>query len=167
MQHEHFLNLTRDMVISKRQGHATLPFPKIDMRHQNPPHQGPHLWWADSILWQPAPWDLLCSDRRYNAGWQLFRSNPLGGFSRLDTVCIYMYVFCAYFSDLDGALYFCKLLFCTWPLANFRASTQMGAILFPVWFQFVFTSKKLLNFSQSEQSSHFPTFLGPAAILDA
>ena len=41
-------------------------------------------------------------------------------------------MFCAYFSDLDVALYFCKLLFCTWPLANFRAPAQIGAILFPV-----------------------------------
>ena len=30
-------------VSSKRQGHAALPFPKIDMRHWSPPIKVPHL----------------------------------------------------------------------------------------------------------------------------
>ena len=32
--------------------------------------------------------------------------------SRLVTVCIYMYVYCSYFSALDDALSLCKLSFC-------------------------------------------------------
>ena len=52
------------------------------------------------------------------------------------------YVYCTYFSDLDGALYLCyKLLFCTWPIARIGVSGQMRSILFPVCFQFVFSSK--------------------------
>ena len=43
MRHEHFLNWARDIVMSKQQGHATLSFLKIDMRHQDPPSRAPHL----------------------------------------------------------------------------------------------------------------------------
>ena len=35
MQHDHFLNLTGDMGIKKRQRHVTLAFLKIDRRHQD------------------------------------------------------------------------------------------------------------------------------------
>ena len=70
--------------------------------------------------------------RRSLAGQQLLQSNPLGGFSRLITVCISMYWFCAYFSDLDGALYFCKLSFVSVTLATSRSPVKVGAILLPV-----------------------------------
>ena len=38
-------------------------------------------------------------------------------------ICMYSV---AYFSDLDGAFYFCKLLFCTWSLARVGAFDQSG-----------------------------------------
>ena len=43
-----------------------------------------------------------------------------------------MFVYCAYFSDLDVALYVCKLSFCTFSLAKVKVSGHMGAILFSV-----------------------------------
>ena len=43
-----------------------------------------------------------------------------------------MYWFCAYFSDLDGALYFCKLSFVSVTLATSRSPVKVGAILLPV-----------------------------------
>ena len=41
MGHSHFLNPTCDIGGNKRQGHATLPFLKIDMRHWGAPIKGP------------------------------------------------------------------------------------------------------------------------------
>ena len=82
-------------------------------------------------MWRPAPRHSAIG-RRSLAGQQLLQSNPLGGFSRLFTVCISMYWFCAYFSDLDGALYFFKLSFVSVTLATFRSPVKVGAILLPV-----------------------------------
>ena len=83
------------------------------------------------IVWRPAPRHSAIG-RRSLAGQQLLQSNPLGGFSRLFTVCISMYWFCAYFSDLDGALYFFKLSFVSVTLATSRSPVKVGAILLPV-----------------------------------
>ena len=43
MGHSLFFNSTCDVVENKRQGHATLPFLKFDMRHWGPPSRGPLL----------------------------------------------------------------------------------------------------------------------------
>ena len=41
MGHSLVLKSTCDIVENKRQGHATLPFLKFDMRHWGPPIKGP------------------------------------------------------------------------------------------------------------------------------
>ena len=41
MRQGYFLNLTCDIGINKRQGHATLGFLKFDRRHGDPPSRAP------------------------------------------------------------------------------------------------------------------------------
>ena len=43
MRNDHFLNLTGDMGINKRQRHTTMAFLKIDRRHGHPPVKGPDI----------------------------------------------------------------------------------------------------------------------------
>ena len=50
MLHSLFLNSTCDIGEKRRQGHATLPFLIIDMRHLGPPSRAPTGVWID-ILW--------------------------------------------------------------------------------------------------------------------
>ena len=49
MGHSLVLKSTCDIVENKRQGHATLPFLKFDMRHWGPPIKGPII--VCSLLW--------------------------------------------------------------------------------------------------------------------
>ena len=42
--HGHFLNSTGEMGISKQQGHVTLAFLKICIRHQDPPSRAPMVY---------------------------------------------------------------------------------------------------------------------------
>ena len=57
----HFLNSTCNIGEKKRQGHATLAFLKIDMRHRDPPSRAP------VISHQPAFWEqpVGCCIRNY------------------------------------------------------------------------------------------------------
>ena len=65
-----------DIGENKRQGHATLPFLKIDLRHWGPPHQGPRdgkgrLWARTVPTESRAQWGGI---EPYNTAWPLHKA---------------------------------------------------------------------------------------------
>ena len=76
MGHSLFSNPTCDIGEHKRQGHATLPFLKIDLRHWGPPIKGPGMGGGGSGLPQ-SPLNLGLSGggiEPYNTAWPLHKA---------------------------------------------------------------------------------------------
>ena len=128
MGHSLFLNSTFDMGINKRQGHGTLSFLKIDMRHGDPPSRAPHMLRPEAELPPSFCTRLLCPQylgctnalaicRNESITYSLSTSLP----PRNSRSLLF-----GFKSDIDNSLTASGLL-----LAPLASSSELGILTFP------------------------------------